>query len=130
VDAARPHVHDLRLAVDGVRHDAGLRARERNRLVPEVVDRHRGERARDPLPDGLQHVELTRVRSRGHLVREVDQLVGRLPHRGEHGDDTIARLAGIDQPSRDRLQPLRPGHRRAAELHHYRSRPRSGLLAG
>ena len=62
VDPARTHLDDLRLAVNGVGDDPRLRAGERDRLVAEVVDHHRGERARDPLADRDEHVELARVR--------------------------------------------------------------------
>ena len=51
VDPAAADVHDLRLAVDGVRDDPGLRAGERDRVVAEVGDRHCHERAGDPLAD-------------------------------------------------------------------------------
>ena len=70
VDAARAHLDDLGLAVHGVGDDPRLRAGERDRLVAEVVDHHRGERARDPLADRDQHVELARVRRRRDLLGE------------------------------------------------------------
>ena len=44
---SRLHLEDARLRVRGVGDDARLRARERDRLVPEVVDDHRRQRARD-----------------------------------------------------------------------------------
>ena len=62
VDPARADLDDLGLAVHGVGDDPGLRAGERDRLVAEVVDDHRGQRARDPLSHRDEHVELARVR--------------------------------------------------------------------
>ncbi len=47
----------------------GLRAGERDGLVPEVVDRHRHERAGDALAGREQHVELARVGRGRDLVR-------------------------------------------------------------
>ena len=117
VDALRAHVDDLRLAVRRVGDDARLRAGERDRLVPEVVDGHRRERARDALADGDEHVELSRLGVRRHLVRERDEVVGRVAHRREDGDDALALLAGGDDPLGDRLQPLGVGDGSPAELH-------------
>ena len=48
-DAVGADVEDPRLGVGGVGDDAGLRAGQRQRLVAEVVDRHRAQRAGDPL---------------------------------------------------------------------------------
>ena len=64
VDAPRPHVDDLRLAVRRVGDDARLRACERDGLVAEVVDGHGRQRARDSLADRDQHVELPRLGAR------------------------------------------------------------------
>ena len=35
--------------------------------------------------------------SLGHLAGEIDQLVGRVAHRGEDADDPVARLARLDE---------------------------------
>ena len=85
------------------------------------------ERARDPLADRDEHVELARVRLRRDLVREVEQLVGRVAHRGEHADDAVARLARGDEPRATRLQLLRVADRGAAELHHDGARAAGGV---
>ena len=124
VDPACAHLDDLGLAVHRVGDDPGLRAGERDRLVPEVVDHHRRERARDPLADRDEHVELARVRRGGDLVGEVEQLVGRVPHRGEDADDAVALLARGDEACGDALQLVRVGDRGAAELHHDRAEMR------
>ena len=104
VDPARSHLDDLRLRVAGVRDDPGLRAGQRDGLVPEIVDRHRAERVRDPFAGRDEHVVLPRVGLRRDLVCQADQLVRRRAHRGEHADDLRARLAGRDEPFRDALQ--------------------------
>ena len=116
VDPPRADLEHLRARVLGVGDDARLRAGERDRGVAEVVDRHRGERARDPFPDREQHVELARVRSRRDLVGQLDQVVGRPAHRREDADDVVSGLARGHEPPRDRLQPLRAGDRGTAEL--------------
>src|SRR5207244_4168035 len=82
----RAHLGDLRLAVDRVGDDSGLRAGERDRLVAEVVDGHRAERVRDPLADRDEHVVLARVGAGRDLVSEPDQLVGGVAHRREDAD--------------------------------------------
>ena len=63
-DAIGAHVEDARAGVRGVGDDPRLRARQRDRAVAEVVDRHRAQRAGDALPGGQQHVHLARVRAR------------------------------------------------------------------
>ena len=85
----------------------GLRAGERDRLVAEIDDRHRRERARDPLADRDEHVELARVGRGRDLVGEREQVVGRLAHRREDGDDAIAGLARGDEPARRRSSASR-----------------------
>ena len=121
VDPARAHLDDLRLAVDGVGDDPGLRAGQRDRLVAEVVDHHRRERARDPLADRDEHVELARVRGGRDLARQLEQLVRRVAHRREDADDAVPLVARCDQPRRDSLQLLRVADRGAAELEHERA---------
>ena len=98
------------LPCDRVGDDPGLRAGERDRLVAEVVDRHRRERAGDPLADGDQHVELARLRARRDLVREREELVGRAAHRREDADDAVAGLARGDEPAGD-APSAAPGRR-------------------
>ena len=72
-------------------------------------------------PTEMQHVELARLRARRHLVGERDQVVGRVAHRREDGDDALALLARGDDPLGDGLEPLGVGDRRAAELHDERA---------
>ena len=77
-DPVGAHVEDPRLRVRGVGDDPRLRAGQRDRPVAEVVDRHRAQRAGDPLAGREQHVHLARVGSRRDLLGHRDQLVGRL----------------------------------------------------
>ena len=110
-------IADLRLRVHGVGDDPGLRARERDGLVAEVVHRHRDERARDPLSRREQHVQLARVRLRRDLARELEQPVRGVAHRGDGRDDANAALACLHEPLRDVPDPIRVRDGRAAELH-------------
>ena len=71
-------------------------------------------------------VESSMSISRGSgVVRDLlghrDQLVGRLPARGEHGDHAVAQLARGDDAARGALDPLGVGDRGAAELHDHGS---------
>ena len=118
LDAVAADLADLGLHVGAVGEDPGLRAGQRDRLLPEVVDRHRDERARDPLAGREQHVELPHVRRGRDLVGEVDQPVGRLAHRRDGADDAQATLLRLDEAARDVLDLVWIGDRRAAELHH------------
>ncbi len=104
VDALGPNLDDLRLGVRGVGDDPGLRAGQRDRLVAEILDRHLGQGARDALADRDQHVHRPRLRPIRDPVRELDELVGRVAHRGEDGDDAAALLLGGDDPPRHGLQ--------------------------
>ena len=106
-DAVGAHVEDPRLRVRGVGHDAGLRARQRDRLAAEVVERHRAQRARDPLAGREQHVHLARVRLGRDLLRHLDQLVGRRAARRQHRDDASALVARAHHPLRRADQALR-----------------------
>jgi 2-dehydropantoate 2-reductase len=103
----------------GVGDDAGLRPRERDGVVPEVVDRHRHERAGDALAGREQHVELARVRPRRDLVGESNQRVGRLAHCRHRAHDLGTALLRSDDPLCDVLHLLGIGDGRAAELHHH-----------
>ena len=100
-------------------HHAGLRAGVRPRLVPQVVDRHREQRHRDPLAGGEQHVELAARRQRADLVGQVEQLVGGVAHRGDHDDHVVAGLAGGDDALGHPLDPLGVGDGGTAVLLHH-----------
>ena len=129
-DPVAADLADLRLAVRRVGEDAGLRARQRDGLLPEIVDRHRDERAGDALARREEHVELAHVRRRRDLVGEIDQPVGRLAHRRDGADDAQAALLRVDEPSRDVPDLVRVGDRRAAELHDDGVEVHGGRLPG
>ena len=118
LDAAGRDVDDLGPAVGRVGDDARLGAGEGPRLVAELGDRHRQQRHRDPLTGGEQHVELARRRQRRHLLGEVAQLVGGVPHRRDDDHDVVPGLAGADDALGDALDPGGIGHRGAAVLLH------------
>jgi hypothetical protein len=117
VDTRSAHLHDLGLAVRAVGEDPRLRAGERDRLLPEVVDRHRAERVRDALPDRHEHVVLTRMRVRRDLVGEANQVVRRVAHRREDGDHAMSGFARLDKPAGDVLDLLGVADGGPAELH-------------
>ena len=72
---------DARLGVRVVGDDAALRAGERDRAYPELVQRHREQRHRDAFAAGEQHVELTARRVGGDLLGQPEQLINNVTHR-------------------------------------------------
>ena len=116
--AVAANVEDLGPGMRAVGEDARLRARERAGAVPEVVERHRDQRARDPLAGGEEHVHLARVGPVRDLAGQGHQGVGRLAARRDHGEDVVALLAGVRHAPRHVLDLVRVGDRAAAELHH------------
>src|SRR5699024_959585 len=69
----------------------------------DLVQRHRQHRHRDALPRGDQHVHLARRRVRGHLLGEVDQIIGGVAHRGDHDDHLVTGLRVEGDALRDAL---------------------------
>jgi hypothetical protein len=118
-DALGADVDDPGLGVRGVGDDPGLGTGQRDRPVTQVVDRHRAQRARDPLARGEEHVQLAAVGIGRDLLGHGDQLVGGLAPRGEHGHDSLAGFALPHDPASGMLDPLGIGDRGAAELHHH-----------
>ena len=116
--AVAADVEDPGPGVRAVGEDARLRARERAGAVPEVVEGHGHEGARDALPGGEEHVHLTWVGPVGDLAREGDEAVGRLAAGGHDREDVVAVLAGLRHAPRHVLDLVRVGDRAAAELHH------------
>jgi hypothetical protein len=95
--------------VHRVGHDARLGAGEADRVVPHVDEGHREQRHRDALAGREQNVELTGMWNLGHLVSQLEQLVGRLAHRRDHHDGTVARGCRRGNPLGNRLDPLGSG---------------------
>ena len=116
-DAVGANLEDPGLGVGRVGDDPRLRAGERDGGVAHVVNRHRAERAGDPLADREQHVHLALVGTLGDLVGHGDEVVGGLPPRREHGHDLVARFARGHDPLRGAAQVLGLGDGRAPELH-------------
>ena len=125
----RVDLHDPRVAVLGRGDHAGLRAGERAGLRAERVDGHRDQRVGDPLTRGEQHVHLARRRRRGHLLGEVEQLVGGVAHGRHDHDDVVALLVRADDPLGDLLDPVRVLHGRSAVLLHDEGHRRPPVLA-
>jgi hypothetical protein len=95
--------------------------------VPEVVDRHRAQRARLALAGRQQHVHLARIGLRRDLERLGDQRVRRLAAGAEYGHDAVAGVALGDDSLRGAFEALGVGDGGAAELHHHgRSHDGSG----
>jgi hypothetical protein len=117
-DAAGRHVDDAGLAVLRVGEHAGLAAGVRAGLDAEAADGHREQGHADALARGEQHVELAAPGDRRDLVREVEQLVGRVAHGADGHDDVVARLAGLDDALGHALDALGVGDGRPAEFLH------------
>ena len=100
-------VLNLRLGVNAVGDDAGLRAGQGNRGNVERVQRHRRERDRRLLAGGQQHVHLALARQRHDFLGQLDQAVGHAAHRGDDHDDLVALLAIFRHARGDILDPLR-----------------------
>ena len=84
----------------------------------EILDGHRHERHRDAFAGGQQHVELAPVGVLGHVVREPQQIVGRLAHGRHHDDDVVATAAGPGDVIGHGSDAIGVGHRGAAEFLH------------
>ena len=95
------HPDDGGLAVLGVGEDPGLGAGVGAGGHAELADGHGEQGHGDALTGGQQDVHLTGggvTRQGGGLVEE---LVGRVPHRGDDDDDRVAGLAGGDDAPGD-----------------------------
>src|SRR5207253_9303693 len=77
-----------------------------------------------------ERVELARVGMRGNLMRERDELVRRVAHRGENTHDAVSALAGRDEAPRDSFEAVGTCDRSAAELHDDRYTVRRALVCG
>ena len=82
----------------------------------EILDRHGHQRHRDALTGGEEHVELATVGVLGDVVREAQEVVGRLAHRRDDDDDVVARAARARDVIGNGPDAVGIGHRGAAEL--------------
>ena len=87
--------------------NAGLGAREAQRVDADLAQRHRQQRAGDDLARGEQHVHLPLRRSVRHLPRQRDQLIGGVPHRGDHDHQIVSLQTPPRHSPRDVPDPLR-----------------------
>ncbi len=117
-DPARGDVDDAGPPVCGVGDDPGLAAGERPGLLPQGGDSHGQQRHGDPLAGGEQHVQLPPGGQRGHLLGQVEELVGGVAHGRDHDDHVVPGLAGLHDPGRHPLDRGRIRHGRAAVLLH------------
>jgi hypothetical protein len=78
------------------------------------VEGHRHQRRALVLAGGEQDVELAGIRFVRDRGSETEQLVGRVTHGGHDHDEVMACGALARDPSRDPLDPVRTGDRRAA----------------
>ena len=125
-DAVAAHLDDLGLAVLGVGEDPGLAAGEAHRGLAEVLDRHREQRHRDALTGGEQHVHLAATGVARDVARQPHEIVGRLAHGRDHGDDVVARTARSDDVIGHGPDAIRVGDRGPAELLNQETHGRQG----
>jgi hypothetical protein len=109
LDAKRPHLDDARVNVPIVGDDAGLAAGKTDRVATALANRHREQRHRDAFAGREQHVELTAIGIRRDFLRQRQQIVGRISHRGDHNHDVVAELARGHNALGDLSQLVRVG---------------------
>ena len=114
--AERTHFDDARVHVAVVRDDAGLAAGEADGVAAQLANRHRQQRHRNPLAGGEQHVQLAPVRIRGDLLRQPEEIVGGVAHRGDDHDQIVTLAPGAHHPIRDLLDAAHVRDARAAVL--------------
>ncbi len=130
-DAVGLDVADPRARVMLARADAGLGAGQRDGGHAHALQTHRDERSGDRLPVGDEHVELTRRGIGVDALGERDQAVGRVAHRGDHGDDLVTLVHGVGDVTADPADARGGADRGAAVLlddHNVRNMPLSVIL--
>lgn len=118
LDPTRGHVDDPGATVRAISDQARLGSCVGTSLVAVVVDGHGQQCHRHAFPRSQQHVHLAAGRVGGDLMGQVDELVGGVPHRGDHHNDIVAGPLGVRDPAGDPLDRRRIRHRRSAELLH------------
>ena len=95
----------------------GLGAREGLGRCPEFVNGHGQHGHGDAFAGRQEHVQLSAGAGLGgDLLCEIEQIVGRVTHGGDHDDDVVALVLGVDHALRDPLDTLGVGNRRTAEF--------------
>ena len=110
------HADDGGLAVLGVGEDAGLGAGVGARRDAELGDGHGEQGHGDALTGGQQDVHLAGGGVGGQGGGLVEELVGRVPHRGDDDDDRVTGLAGGDDAPGDAPHRVDVADGRAAVL--------------
>ncbi len=110
MDAVGLDLHDLRLAVDGVGDDPGLRTGERDGRLAAVHDRHTQQRRGDALTGCEQHVHLALGRIGRHVVGEAFEVVGGLAHCRNDHDDVVTVAPGAHDVVGDGTNAVGIGH--------------------
>ena len=113
-DALRINLADARLAVGAVGANTRLRPAEADGIVPQAPQRHRQQRYGNQLPGGQQQVQLPRIRLPGYGMRQLNQLVRSVPHRGDDGNHPMAGIMHRRQPARHANDFSGISHRTAA----------------
>ena len=122
-DAVGADVEDPRLGVGRVGDDAGLRAGQRDRLVAEVVDRHRAQRAARCARRWRAACPSRAGRGSGETSSAIaisSSVV--LPRADSTATTWWPCSRARDDPARGALEALGVGDRGAAELHDDRAR--------
>ena len=94
--------------------DAGLRSGQRDCRLALRPQRHRHQRARHHLTRREEQVHLSIVRVVGHLMRQIDQVIGRLTHSRNYRDYLGALAMIANDAVRHRHYSLGRRYRRAA----------------
>ena len=81
-----------------------------------MLERHRQQRRRDALARRKQQVQLAGLGLVGHLLRQGDQLIRRIPHRRHYDDEAVPCPHSLDDALRDVLDALSIAYRRPAVL--------------
>jgi hypothetical protein len=100
-DSTGPHFQDPRIGVDVVGDDAALFSSQRDCALSQCLDGHAQKRHGDFFARRQQPVELPPGRIRADLPRHVDQVVRRMPHRRDDGNDTETLALRLDHLERD-----------------------------
>ena len=79
-----PHGDNLSVGVRLVGDDSRLAAGKGHGRNTEVVDGHGQQRHGNPFSNTYQHVQLSPARRAAHLLRQLQELVGGVSHRGDH----------------------------------------------